>query len=64
MIKYLDNKYRIEKRIILLLLFIISNQQLICAQHINPFDSLEISIQLTQNVNHNTFHDFLNQKME
>ena len=58
MVKYLDNKYQIEKRLIILLLFVISSQQLICSVHNNPFDYLEISIQLTQNVNHNTFHDF------
>ena len=46
----------------LLLYFIISSEQLICAQHINPFDSLEISLQLTQNVNHNTFHEFYESK--
>ena len=39
-----------------------SSEQLICAQHINPFDSLEISLQLTQNVNHNTFHEFYESK--
>ena len=62
MVKYLDNKYRIEKRIILLLLFVISSEQLICSVHNNPFDYLEISIQLTQNVNHNTFHEFYESK--
>ena len=46
------------KRVILLLLFLISSEQLICSVHSNPFDSLSISIQLIQNVNRNIFHDF------
>ena len=39
-----------------------SSEQLICAQQNKPFDSLLISIQLTQNVNHNTFHEFYESK--
>lgn len=60
--KYLNKKFTLGKKVILLLFFVISSQQLICAQHINPFDSLEISIQLTHNLNQNTFHDFYESK--
>ena len=60
--KYLNKKFTLGKKVILLLFFITSSEQLICAQHINPFDSLEISLQLTQNVNHNTFHEFYESK--
>tara|TARA_B100000959_G_scaffold285307_1_gene359665 strand:+ start:918 stop:1490 length:573 start_codon:yes stop_codon:yes gene_type:complete len=46
------------KRVIFLLLFLISSGQLICSVHNNPFDSLSISIQLIKNINRNIFHDF------
>ena len=46
------------KRVIFLLLFLISSEQLICSVHNNPFDSLSLSIQLIQNLNRNIFHDF------
>ena len=45
-------------RVIFLLLFIISSEELLCTQQIKPFDYLEISIQLTRNINRNTFHNF------
>ena len=60
--KYLNKKFTLGKKVILLLFFIISSEQLICAVHNKPFDSLEISLQLTQNVNHNTFHEFYESK--
>ena len=50
------------KRVIFLLLFLISSEQLICSVHNNPFGSLSISIQLIKNVNHNIFHDFYEPK--
>jgi len=46
------------KRILFLLIFSISSEQLIGAIHNNQFDSLSISIQLIQNVNRNIFHKF------
>ena len=50
------------KRVIFLLLFLISSEQLICSVHNNPFNSLSISIQLIQNINRNIFHDFYEPK--
>ena len=40
----------------------IPSEQLVCAVHNNPFDSLCISVQLIQNVNRNIFHDFYESK--
>ena len=60
--KYLNRKFTLKKNIILLLFLVISSEQLICSVHNNPFDSLSISIQLIQNVNHNIFHDFYEPK--
>ena len=60
--KYLDKTFILRKKIIFLLFFLIPNEQLGCAVHNNPFDSLCISIQLIQNVNSNIFHDFYGSK--
>ena len=57
-IKYYENIPSVRKKPVFRSLYIIDDDTSDISQAVHPFNCIEISIQLIQNVNHNNFHDF------
>ena len=57
-IKYYENITFEKKKPVFRPLYILDDDTSDISQAVHPFNFIEISIQLTQNINHNTFHQF------
>ena len=57
-IKYYENITFEKKKPVFRPLYILDDDSSDISQAVHPFNFIEISIQLTQNINHNTFHQF------
>ena len=57
-IKYYENIHSVRKKPVFRSLYIIDDDTSDISQAVHPFNCIEISIQLIQNINRNNFHDF------
>jgi len=61
-IKYYENIPSVRKKSVFRSIYIIDDDTSDVSPAVHPFNFIEISIQLIQNVNHNNFHDFYKPK--